>query len=160
MQRLYAPWRGTYHQHAQEKTHLKKGCPFCAAINSSCDEEHYVIKRFSSTTALLNLYPYNPGHLLIIPNQHAAHLADLELTTRHELMDNIAFCVELLEKKLGNSGTNVGINLGDSASGGSIPEHLHIHVVPRWQGDTNFMPVINDTKQLSADLNEIYALLK
>lgn len=158
MKHLYAPWRGSYTHEAQEQTHLDKGCPFCLQ-DSQDDARNYVIKRYKHTLVLLNLYPYNPGHLLIVPMAHVAKLSDLSPEARAELMDVTAQAVTILEKHLGNSGTNVGLNLGDEAAGGSIPEHLHVHIVPRWKGDTNFLPVIAQTKQLSQDLNVVYDVL-
>lgn len=160
MEYLYAPWRGTYTKEAQEQTHLDSGCPFCSNLKSTDDEKNYVLKRTKNCAVLLNAYPYNPGHLLIIPLAHVANLHDLTPTARAELMDVTAQAVQILETTLHNSGTNVGINLGDSASGGSIPEHLHVHIVPRWIGDTNFFPVLAETKQLSEDLNVVYKKLK
>ena len=159
MKHLYAPWRGTYTLEAHEQTHLEKGCPFCLR-DQKLDKKKYVIKRFEHTIVLLNLYPYNPGHLLIVPIEHVGKLSDLSPQARTELMEVLAKSVTVLEKALGSSGTNVGINLGDEAAGGSIPEHLHVHVVPRWKGDTNFLPVIAGTKQLSQDLNAVYDALK
>lgn len=160
MKHLYAPWRGSYTKKAADQTHLKHGCPFCTIIESKNDAENYVIKRYASCTVLLNTFPYNPGHLLIIPNAHLPQLHDLDDATRHELMDVITSSTRILTDALACHGTNVGINLGGEAAGGSIPEHLHVHVVPRWKGDTNFMPVIAETKQISEDLNTVYAALK
>ena len=158
MKHLYAPWRGIYTLEAHKQTHLDKGCPFC--IDKQQYTEKYVIKEYRHVLVLLNLYPYNPGHLLIVPKEHKAQLSDLSPEVRIELMETSTHAVAVLEKYLGNSGTNVGINLGDEAAGGSIPAHLHVHVVPRWKGDTNFMPVIVHTKQLSQDLNIVYETLK
>ena len=155
MKHLYAPWRGTYI--ANKK---KSGCPFCTAQASTHDAEHYVLKRYDHTLVLLNLYPYNPGHLLIVPSEHKAALHDFTPAVRTELIEITTKAVTILEHALQATGVNVGMNLGDKASGGSIPEHLHIHVVPRWQGDTNFMPVIAHTKQLSVDLNTVFETLK
>lgn len=160
MEHLYAPWRGTYTKEAQDRTHLDSGCPFCNHLTSNDDAKNYMLKRTKNCAVLLNVYPYNPGHLLIIPHQHIAHLHDLTPDVRAELMDVTAHAVQVLETTLHNTGTNVGINLGDFSSGGSIPEHLHIHVVPRWPGDTNFFPVLAQTKQLSEDLNIVYKTLK
>ena len=159
MKHLYAPWRGTYTIEAQEQKHLDKGCPFCLKDQKAA-QENYVVKEYEHVLVLLNLYPYNPGHLLIVPKEHKAQLHEFSEQARVELMHVITQSVAVLEKTLGNSGTNVGINLGDEAAGGSIPEHLHVHVVPRWQGDTNFMPVVAETKQLSQDLNVVYEMVK
>lgn len=159
MKHLYAPWRGTYTQEAHVKE-KKSGCPFCAIIQSSDDAKNYILHRYKNSIVILNLYPYNPGHLLIIPLQHAAALHDLSSETRAELMEITTKSIQILEKIMGTTGTNIGANLGDEASGGSIPDHLHIHVVPRWKGDTNFMPIIAQTKPLSADLHIVFETLK
>lgn len=159
MEYLYAPWRGTYAKKAKKNTHQADGCPFCTQIASNQDAENFIIKRLKHATVMLNAYPYNPGHVLIVPNKHVDRLDKLNSETQQELMQAITKTVEVIENTLGNSGTNVGINLGDHASGGSIPEHLHVHVVPRWKGDTNFLLVLADTKPLSTDLQEVYKLL-
>lgn len=160
MEHLYAPWRGTYTKKAQNETHLDSGCPFCNHLTDNNDEKNYVLKRYKNSAVLLNAYPYNPGHLLIIPTAHVAHLHDLSPEARAELMDDITEAVQILERTLHNHGTNIGINLGEACAGGSIPEHLHIHVVPRWPGDTNFLPVLAQTKQISEDLNTVYEKLR
>jgi ATP adenylyltransferase len=159
MQHLYAPWRGTYAKKANDHNHQLDGCPFCNQIASDLDAEHFIIKRLKHTTVMLNKYPYNPGHLLIVPNEHVASLDRLSNEAQNELMNAITTHVTLLTTQLKASGINVGINLGDHASGGSIPDHLHVHLVPRWHGDTNFLPVIAETKPLSTDLQEVYAAL-
>lgn len=160
MEYLYAPWRGTYSQKAQEQTHQKDGCPFCNQLALNEDEKYCILKRLKHCVIILNLYPYNPGHVLIIPLEHVARLDQLSVEAQHEIMSAITDSVNKIEEALENSGTNVGINLGDHASGGSIPEHLHIHVIPRWRGDTNFLPLLAETKQLSEDLRIIYNKLK
>jgi ATP adenylyltransferase len=160
MEYLYAPWRGTYSKEAQEQTHLRSGCPFCNHLVSHDDIKNYILKRYQHCAVLLNAYPYNPGHLLIIPHAHVANLHDLTPEARAEIMDATAEAVYILEQALHNDGTNVGLNIGGSSAGGSIPEHLHIHIVPRWPGDTNFLPVLAQTKQLSEDLNVVYKKLK
>lgn len=160
MEYLYAPWRGTYSKQAQNQKHQKNGCPFCNQIARNDDEKYCILKRLKHCTIILNLYPYNPGHILIVPNQHAARLDELTTAAQTEIMQTITDCVKKIEQTLKNSGTNVGINLGDQASGGSIPEHLHVHVLPRWKGDTNFLPILAQTKQLSEDLRVIYDRLR
>ena len=108
---------------------------------------------------MLNLYPYNAGHLLILPFEHTATLEALPKATRTEIMELTSLCTKILESELKCDGINVGINLG-RAAGAGIPSHLHLHVLPRWNGDTNFLPTLADTKQVSFDLKKIYTLLK
>ncbi len=160
MKHLYAPWRGSYAKKAHARDHVKNGCPFCVLVASNDDVEYYIIRRSRHVVVFLNAYPYNPGHILIIPTTHHAYLHELDEETRRELMEEISATVATSMHALGCDGMNVGINLGGEAAGGSVPEHLHVHLVPRWKGDTNFMPVIAQTKQLSEDLNEVYKILK
>lgn len=156
MKHLYAPWRGIYLKDKQPSG----SCPFCIQYAPQEDDrKNFIIKRFASCAVMLNLYPYNAGHLLLIPYKHAATLSELTPEIRSEMMEVLEQTTRTLQKTLNNQGTNVGINLGEKAAGGSIPEHLHLHIVPRFQGDTNFLPVIANTKQISRDLNEIYGLL-
>lgn len=108
---------------------------------------------------MLNKYPYNAGHLLILPIKHVASLAELTKEARSELIELQSQSVEILQKTLNNDGANIGINLG-KAAGAGIPSHLHIHILPRWQGDTNFMPTIAQTKVISFDLGQYYKKLK
>ena len=108
---------------------------------------------------MLNKYPYNAGHLLILPIRHVALLSDLEKNERAELMELVNMSVNIVSATLGNHGLNIGINLG-KAAGAGIPSHLHTHILPRWDGDTNFMPAIAKTKVISFDLSDIYEKLK
>ena len=153
MKHLYAPWRSTY---VKEKSN---GCPFCLKDNTD-DSEHFILKRLEHTIIMLNLYPYNPGHILVVPIEHADTLDKLTKETRAELMEAITQSATILKTALGADGVNIGFNLGGKAAGGTIPEHLHGHVLPRWHGDTNFLPLLAQTKQLSADLLEVYKKLK
>jgi len=167
MKKLYAPWRTQY---ASSINKLKKNsdstytCPFCCAANTpktiAADKDtNYVLKQTANCTILLNLYPYNTGHILIVPNNHCSDLQELDSDTHNELMALISKSSALLGTQLNCAGINIGLNLG-AASGAGIPEHLHFHLVPRWQGDTNFMPIIAETKVLSFDLGDMYKKLK
>ena len=158
MEYLYAPWRGGY---IKDKIQLEKtgSCPFCIALESSDDSYHFVLKRFSECALLLNAYPYNPGHLLIIPRAHVDNLEDLTPSARAQIMELTSKAIPVLEQTIKNTGTNIGINLGSRAAGGTIPEHLHVHILPRFEGDTNFLPALAQTKQLSDDLKEVYSIL-
>ncbi len=155
MKHLYAPWRNRY---ITEKN--KRACIFCNHRDTACnDTNNFVIKRFNHCLIMLNLFPYNAGHLLIIPYRHTATLAKLTIEERHELMEATNLAMSILKKELKADGFNAGINVGGKASGGSIPGHLHMHVLPRWHGDTSFLTTLAETKQISADLILLYTQL-
>lgn len=162
MKKLYAPWRTKYTKQISKATQKggKKSCVFCKQFEDKKDSDHYILGRFEQSIILLNLFPYNAGHLLILPKRHCATLAELTESERNEIMALLTHSTTILEKTLHNQGTNIGINLGQG-SGGSLPEHLHFHVIPRWVNDTNFLTATTqEVKTISFDLNEIYKLLK
>lgn len=159
---MYAPWRDTYTKKSsrdQRKTVEKKDCVFCKKLENQQEAESFVIKKFRYNSIVLNKFPYNAGHILIVPIEHKASLDTLTKTTRAELMELISKSTSILEKTLQCDGINIGINLG-KAAGSSIPSHLHVHILPRWYGDTNFLPTLSETKQISIDLHAMYAHLK
>ena len=123
------------------------------------DAAAYVLHRGERAFALLNAYPYNTGHLMIAPVRHAAALGGLDPTDRSELMELTTRGISILEEVMRPDGFNVGMNLGEVAGAG-VPGHLHVHVVPRWGGDTNFMPVVGDTKVLPETLDQTYDRLR
>jgi ATP adenylyltransferase len=123
-----------------------KGCIACAAAAEGVGEASLVLHRGPTCILMLNRYPYNPGHLMICPVRHVEDPADLGVEERLETMDLLGRCGGLLRRRMNAAGVNAGLNLG-AASGGSV-DHLHLHVVPRWVGDTNFMPVVSGTKTL------------
>lgn len=162
MKKLYAPWRADYttgSAHKNRENQSQDECIFCQQIYSQEDEKHFVLKRFEHHLVMLNLYPYNAGHLLILSLEHSASLSELSTSARAELIELTTICVEILKQALSAHGINVGINLG-KAAGAGIPSHLHTHVLPRFVGDTNFMPTLANTKVISFDLQEIYQKLK
>ncbi len=159
MNRLYAPWRSHYFKKV-ERTTFKEPCPFCAIAATKDDEKHFVLARFKHAFIMLNHYPYNAGHLLILPYAHVESLERLALDARTDLMELITLSTRILHNTLESPGINIGINLGGKVAGGSIPDHLHIHVLPRFAGDTNFLPLLANTKQISLDLVEVYQKLK
>ena len=122
------------------------------------DEEH-VLHRAAHVFVILNLFPYNSGHLMIAPHRHVGDLGDLSGEERHELFDTMAAALEVLREGMSPHGFNTGMNLGRVAGAG-VPGHLHVHVVPRWGGDTNFMPVTGDTKVLPEALEQTAAKLR
>jgi len=135
------------------------GCFLCEKLQERRDEENYVLCRGRANFVLLNLYPYNPGHFMVAPYRHVPSLEDLseeELTEHFKL---VAFGVSKLREAFGPDGFNIGLNLG-KAAGAGVAGHLHTHVVPRWEGDTNFMPIISDAKVIPQALNETYEQLR
>jgi len=159
---LYAPWRADYaqktKQHPSSNKHAHE-CVFCTQIAAQDDERYFILKRYEHCVIFLNLYPYNAGHLLVVPYMHVAHLEDLSTQARAEMMEVISYAAHTLTQVLKAEGHNIGFNVGKIAGAG-IPEHLHGHILPRWHGDTNFMPLLMGTKQISVDLHETYKKLK
>ncbi len=162
MNKLYAPWRSDYvtgTAHKEKKDKLKNDCVFCAAFTENNDEKNFILKRFKHCIVMLNLYPYNAGHLLILPIDHKGELHELSTEIRNELMETINLSINALTKVLKPQGFNVGLNLG-IAGGGGIPSHLHFHILPRWNGDTNYLATLGEVKVVSSDLFKIYKDLK
>jgi ATP adenylyltransferase len=153
MKKLWAPWRINYVQ--GKKT---KGCIFCAAAKSSDAHEH-VIFRTEHSLCILNIFPYNNGHLMIAPLRHVRDLSKLRDGELLDLMRSVEKARSLLMKTLKPEGFNIGINMS-AVAGAGIPGHLHVHIVPRWKGDTNFMPVLGDTKIISQSLAQLQTILR
>ena len=154
--RLWSPWRMQYIELDHEAV---DGCIFCDKPAQGDDEAAYILVRGDLGFVMLNAFPYNPGHLMVAPFRHVGELEEL---TAEELADTSVLLqrsVIALKACAGPDGFNVGINLGRVAGAG-IPGHLHWHVVPRWNGDTNFMPVVGETRVLPELLGETYARLK
>ncbi len=156
MERLYTPWRWDYMVNPKPKN-----CPFCEylAQDAHHDPENLILLRAPHTFIILNRYPYSNGHLMVLPNNHVSSLTALDDITQFELMKLTTYCTAILTQAYHPHGFNVGINIG-KAAGAGMEEHLHIHIVPRWMGDTNFMPVIGKTKVMPETLDSVYARLK
>jgi ATP adenylyltransferase len=137
----------------------KKGCIFCSAFKEKRDKKNWIILRSKHSFAILNAFPYNNGHVMVIINRHLSLLEQLNDAELMDINKTAIRVIKLLRKVLRPSGFNVGINLG-RVSGAGIDKHLHIHIVPRWLGDTNFMPVACGTKIISQSLNELYSKIK
>jgi ATP adenylyltransferase len=146
MERLWAPWRLAYVQ-----VGAAEGCVFCLEAAGEFGASSLVVHRGERTVVLLNKFPYSSGHLMVAPVRHVAALGDLDAEEARELHELTVKAVETLGAVYGPEGFNVGLNLG-AVAGGSIAAHLHQHVVPRWAGDTNFMPVLADVKVLPEHL--------
>jgi ATP adenylyltransferase len=156
MDQLFAPWRIEWVE--RESDEALEGCPFCVLPDRDADREHRIVARSEHSFVLLNNYPYSPGHVMVIPYRHTGSFGDL---SDAELLDHArlkARTFDALRSGLGPDGFNAGLNLGDGA-GGSISDHIHTHVVPRWRGDTNFMPVLGDTQVIVEALEATYGRL-
>jgi ATP adenylyltransferase len=155
MERLWTPWRMSYIGTADRPI----GCIFCVKPAEQRDPENFILHRAERAYVLLNLYPYNSGHLMVVPYQHTGDLATLPADIGAEVWALTQRSVAALTAEYHPQGFNVGLNLGEVA-GGSISAHLHVHVVPRWGGDTNFMPVTAGTKVLPETLDQTYLRLR
>ena len=154
---LWAPWRLNYILANKDKP--DDGCFICRALADQADRTNLVLWRGTQSVVLLNRFPYNNGHLLISPNAHKGTLAELNDSEMLELMQTQRQMMQVLDPVLEPHGYNVGLNLGRVAGAG-LPGHLHWHLVPRWNGDTNFMPVVSDTRVVVQSLEALYDLLK
>lgn len=154
MKRLWAPWRMEYL--AEERV---EGCVFCDKPAEEDDRANYLLYRGEHAYILMNIYPYSNGHLMVAPYAHVAQLADLDREVRIEIMELSTLCTRLLARTSHPGGFNLGANVG-KAAGAGYDEHFHMHVVPRWLGDTNFMPVIGNTRVIPELLDESYNRLK
>ena len=158
MERLWTPWRMEYIKSAATADE-PEGCIFCDLAAEDDDEKNLILVRGDAAFVILNRFPYNPGHLMVAPFRHTGDLADLGEEELAETTRLVRDAVRVIGAAWEPSGFNVGMNLGRVAGAG-VPGHLHWHVVPRWNGDSNFMPVIGQTKVLPELLEETYAKLR
>jgi len=154
MKNIWAPWRKEFILSKKEEN-----CFFCEAIKDNQDRKNLVLYRGKECFCILNKYPYNNGHLMIAPKMHKDDLSKLNNSEMLELLTLSRDVKNILAKKLKPEGFNLGINFGKVAGAG-VEDHIHIHLVPRWKGDTNFMPVIAETKVISQSLEDLYLELK
>jgi len=147
---IWAPWRIGYIVKIK-----KKGCFLCHSYKSRDDDKNFVVYRGKFSFIVMNIFPYNNGHLMIAPIRHLKDIASLTDEEDKEIMELIKKSVKILKKLLTPDGFNIGVNLGKTAGAG-LENHIHFHIVPRWNGDTNFMPVISDTKVIPQSLSELY----
>jgi ATP adenylyltransferase len=145
VERLWAPWRMEYIGSAREGK--DEGCLFCEKPKEGDDEKALIVARTELSFAMLNRYPYNSGHLMVAPFRHVGELEEVKDDESLDMQQLLQRCIEALKEAMQPEGFNIGMNLGVVAGAG-IPDHLHWHVVPRWTGDTNFMPVTADAKVL------------
>jgi len=154
MERLWAPWRMKYIVGEENDR-----CIFCLPEGDNDDRSELILCRGSKSFVMMNRYPYNNGHVMVVPYRHVGHIEDLDDAESLDLTKLIRHAVTSLRKVLNPHGFNVGMNLGQVAGAG-IVDHIHVHIVPRWDGDTNFMPVLSDTKVINEELEETYDKLR
>ena len=155
MDRLWAPWRMSYIDEIPNEGAPSGGCFLCAARDSDDDRRSLVFLRRPCTFAILNRFPYNNGHSLIVPADHVGEMSGLADEAMLEMMQLTRDVIELYRGMMRPDGFNVGFNFGRTAGAG-LPGHLHLHIVPRWNGDTNFMPVLGETKVIPQSLEDLY----
>jgi ATP adenylyltransferase len=151
---LYSPWRMQYILENKEK-----GCIFCLKPSAQNDEKHLIVHRSKHSFVMMNLYPYNNGHIMVFPQAHQSQLCHLTQTALHDLFETVQLAEKVLRKVYQPDGINIGLNLG-KAAGAGIDEHLHVHLVPRWQGDNNFMSAINGMRVIPESFESAYRKLK
>jgi ATP adenylyltransferase len=152
MDHLWAPWRSTYLKNKGDRSR----CIFCAAAASDKDEETLVVHRARFNFVMLNRYPYTSGHVMIAPYQHVSRLQQASEETAEEMMRIARRCERILEEIYSPDGLNIGMNLG-AAAGAGIEQHIHLHVLPRWMGDANFMTTVGDTRVIAEELSVTFA---
>jgi len=151
MEYITVPWRENYVKNA----HKMKKCFFCLASKRKTDKQDFILYRGAYNFVILNKYPYSPGHIMIAPYQHIDSIEKSEKNVSNEMMEILKKSVIILRKVYNPHGFNAGMNIGHSAGAG-VAHHYHLHVIPRWVGDSNFMPIIGKTKLTIEDLNKTF----
>jgi ATP adenylyltransferase len=159
MDRLYSPWRSQYIASFKDEKKIEGDSLFTRIVRENKDTKNLVLARRKHCFVMMNLYPYNSGHLMIVPYKKTAELADLTPEEQLEIMQTTTEMIALLKMTLKPHGFNFGSNLGRVAGAG-IDDHIHFHIVPRWNGDMNFMPTIAETKVVSEAMRDTYNRLK
>jgi len=152
--KLWAPWRIEYIANPKEDT-----CFFCKYPVENNDRKRLILYRGKNTFVIMNFYPYNNGHLMIAPYLHTSEFSELNPETKLEIFNLVEYSTKIIRSEMHAEGFNIGINLG-SVAGAGVKDHLHVHVVPRWNGDTNFMPITAGTKVISEGLEETWKKLR
>jgi len=155
MNHIWSPWRMEY----LEGNNKDEGCVFCLAQAMQDSAENLIVFRGERAYVILNRFPYTSGHLLVNPFEHKQTLDELDAETRAEMMELTTQCTTVLKSIYKPQGFNVGVNMG-SAAGAGVPQHIHIHIVPRWAGDTNFMSTLGQTRVLPETLEDTYERIK
>ena len=153
MEKLFSPWRSKYIQSFSKTPPSTEECVLCEAYRDKDDDKHYIVTRGKHSFVLLNLYPYNSGHLMVVPYRHLPSIVDLNDEESLEVMSFTRRMMNALKQVSRPDGFNFGSNVGRTAGAG-IDQHIHFHIVPRWNGDSNFMPVLADTKVISEDMSD------
>ena len=159
MKRLFSPWRSKYIAGFKNEKPRKGESLFTKILRQNKDEKNLVLIRKKHCFVMMNLYPYNSGHVMIIPFRQTSEMKDLTMEENTEIMETISAMIEVLKKVMKPHGFNVGANFGRVAGAG-VDDHIHFHVVPRWNGDTNFMPTLADAKVVSEDMKTTYRKMK
>ena len=158
MERLWSPWRSEFINSAREENAGGES-PFTRAFRQpEKDDEHFMVHRGRLAFIIMNLFPYNAGHLLVLPVRQTGDFLDLTTEERNEMLELVRFGIALLKRAVAPDGFNVGMNLGRVAGAG-IESHVHLHVVPRWNGDTNFMPAIGEVRMISENMRTLHEKL-
>ena len=155
MNHLWSPWRMKY----LEGNNKQEGCVFCKAQEMPDSADNLIAYRSEHAYVILNRFPYTSGHLLVNPYQHVTTLEELDPKTRAEMMELASRCTTVLKSIYKPQGFNIGVNMG-AAAGAGVPEHIHLHVVPRWSGDTTFMTTLGQTRVLPEELEVTYERMK
>lgn len=156
MEHMWAPWRMEY---VASQYSDKNGCVFCESPKNKKDKENHIVYRGDHCYVILNKFPYNNGHVMVLPYQHCSDLLELSDEIHSECQELIKKTIKVLRKIFNPQGINIGLNMG-SAAGAGIAEHIHYHILPRWEGDTNFMPVVAGVKVISESLDSTYLKLR
>ena len=155
MNHLWSPWRMSYINDLK----TERTCVFCHVLDRSDGYENLIVHRGDRAYVILNRYPYTSGHVMVVPFEHKPNLEDLPSQTRTEIIELVTHCLHILKIHYRAQGFNVGANIG-SAAGAGIPKHFHFHVVPRWDGDTNFLSAIGETRVVPEALEDSYSRLR
>lgn len=154
MNQLFAPWRMEYLTRECEN-----GCIFCNAINHPNPDEKFIVGKSKNSFIIMNKYPYTNGHVMVVPFKHAGNLDELDDETYDDFMKNVKRAAQLLKSTFRCEGINIGANIG-KAAGAGVADHIHFHLVPRWIGDTNFMPILSECRVISEHILDTFKRLK
>ncbi len=156
MEKLWSPWRSKYIESFKKEPDVNIHCSlFTRILIENNDRKNYILHRGKTCFIIMNLYPYNSGHLMIVPYKEVKEFSELDTDTRLEMFEMLDLGMEILNDAVKPHGFNLGANIGRVAGAG-IEDHIHFHIVPRWNGDTNFMPVLNDVKVISQAMEDTY----
>ena len=155
---MFSPWRSKYMESFKTEKSDDETTFISRAINSDNDAENLVLARFKHCIVILNKYPYNNGHILISPKREVSDISELSNEEFSDINNTLRIGIEIIKKVFSPHGYNIGVNVGEAAGAG-VPRHLHYHIVPRWRGDSNFMPVISDIKVVSQSLEDSTEIL-